>query len=115
MTKLETVQYRTALVISEAFKATWDCLFKERGWQSLAQRKWSRKSFFFHRILNGLASLYPQSCLTNLDPFYQTRSSGQVNINQYLSKLKSLSNILSILPWEMKQFKLRNSQYRVSQ
>ena len=31
MTKLETVQYRTALVISEAFKATWDCLFKERG------------------------------------------------------------------------------------
>ena len=29
--KLETVQYRTALVISEAFKGTWDCLFKERG------------------------------------------------------------------------------------
>ena len=53
--KLEMVQYRAALVITSAFKGTSrDCLYEELGLESLANRRWSRRLFFFHKILNGL-------------------------------------------------------------
>ena len=72
------MKYCASLMISGAFKGTSrDRLYKELGLVSLVQRRYSRKSFFFHKILNGLALSYLQSNLNNRpEPFYQTRPSG---------------------------------------
>ena len=80
--KLETVQYRVAFVIRGAFKSTSrDRLYKELGLESLAQRRWSQKLVFFHKILDFLAPSYVNN---RPKPFYQTRLSGH-------SKYKSVS------------------------
>ena len=62
--KIEMIQYREALVITEAIKGTSrDCLYKEIGLESVAYRRWSRKIFFFHKIVNELLPPYLQSYL----------------------------------------------------
>ena len=49
------IQYWAALVITGAIKGTSrDRLYQEIGLESLADRRWSRKLFFFHKIVNGL-------------------------------------------------------------
>ena len=84
--KLETVQYRVALVIRGAFKSTSrHRLYKELGLESLAQRRWCQKLVLFHKILDFLAPSYVQSYVNNRpEPFYQTTLSGH-------SKYKSVS------------------------
>ena len=53
--KIEMVQYKAALVITAAMKRTSrDRLYQELGLESLADRKWSRRPFFFHQIIQGL-------------------------------------------------------------
>ena len=50
--KLEMVQYNTAFVITGAFKGTSrKCIYRELGLESLAERRWSRKIFFFHKMI----------------------------------------------------------------
>ena len=80
------IQYRAALVITWAIKDTLrDCLYQEVGLESLADRRWSRKIFFFHKIVNGLLPSYLQSYLNHYnDGKYQTRSACQ-------NKMKTLS------------------------
>ena len=52
--KLEMAQYNAALVITVAFKGTSrDRICRELGLESLAERIWSRKISFFHKIING--------------------------------------------------------------
>ena len=75
-TKIEMSQYRTALVITGAIKGTSrDLLYQEIGLESLADRRWSCKIFFFfHKMVNGLLPSY-QSYLNHYnDGEYQTRS-----------------------------------------
>ena len=46
------IQYRAALVITGVIKGTLgDCLYQEIGLESLADRRWSRKIFFFRKIV----------------------------------------------------------------
>ena len=48
-------QYRAALVITWTIKgSSRDSFYQEIGLESLADRRWSRKIFFFHKIVNGL-------------------------------------------------------------
>ena len=50
-TKTEIIQYWEALVITEWIKGTSpDRLYKETGLESLAERRWFRKIFFFHKV-----------------------------------------------------------------
>ena len=50
--KINQKQYRAALVICGAFKGTSrDCLCKELGLESRAQRRWSRKLFISHKMV----------------------------------------------------------------
>ena len=85
--KIEMIQYQEALVITEAIKGTSrDCLYQEIGLESVAYRRWSRKIFFFHKIVNELLPPYLQSYLnycngkaiiwTNVT---STRRSGSLN------------------------------------
>ena len=53
--KLEMVQYNAALVITGALKGTSrNLIYRELGLESLAELRWSRKIFFFHKIMNSL-------------------------------------------------------------
>ena len=53
------VQYRAALVITGAINGTSrDRLYQELGLESLVDRRWSRRLFFFHKITQGLLPSY---------------------------------------------------------
>ena len=57
--KLEMVQYNAALISTGAIKGTsLDRIYRELSLESLAERRWSRKIFFFHKIINGLLPVY---------------------------------------------------------
>ena len=57
--KLEMVKYNVALVLTGSFKGTSrGRIYRELGLESLAERKWSGKIFFFHKIINGLLPVY---------------------------------------------------------
>ena len=77
--KLEMVQYNAALVITGAIKGTSrDRIYRELGLESLAERRWSRKIFLFHKIINGLLPVYLQSYISYCgEGFYRTRSAYQ--------------------------------------
>ena len=85
-TKIETIHYRAALVVTGVIKGTSrDLLYQKIGLESLADRRWSRKIFFFHKVVNGLLPSYLQSYLNHYkDGEYQTRSACQI-------KMKTLS------------------------
>ena len=70
------IQYRAALVITGAIKDTLE---------SFADRRWSCKIFFFHKIVNGLLPSYLESYLNHCnDGGYQITSPCK-------SKMKTLS------------------------
>ena len=57
--KLETVQYKATLVITVAIKGTSrDELYHELDLKSLADRRWSHRLFFFHKITQGALPSY---------------------------------------------------------
>ena len=88
--KLEMVQYNAALVITGAFKGTSrDRIYREPGLESLPERKWSRKIFFFHKIINCLLPVYLQSYISYCrEGVYRTRSANQKNLWQFSTRMK---------------------------
>ena len=109
-TKREMVQYRAALVITGAIKGTSsDRLYQEIGLESPADRRWSRKLFFFHKIVNGLFPSYLQSSLNHYNyGEYQTRSACQNKIKTLSRRTKAFNS--SFYPYSIKQWcaKIRN-------
>ena len=89
--KLEIVQFNTALAITGAIKGTSrDRVYRELGLESLAERRWSREICFFHKIINGLLSVYLQSYISYCgEGVYRTRSANKRTIlyknKKYLS------------------------------
>ena len=66
--KTEMVQYNAALIITGAFKGTSrDKICQELGLKSLADRRWTRKLIFFHKIILGLLPSYPKDYLIPRD------------------------------------------------
>ena len=88
--KLEMVQYDAALVITGAIKGTSrDRMYRELGLESLAERRWSRKIFFFCKIINGLLPVYLQSYISYCgEGIYRTRSANQNNLRQFSPRTK---------------------------
>ena len=59
------VQYNATLVITGAIKGTSrDRIYRELGLESLAERRWSRRIVFFHKIISGLLTVYLQSYIS---------------------------------------------------
>ena len=57
--KLESVQYNACLAITGCFRGTSrEKLYSELGLESLADRRFSRRLFFFYKIFNGMAPRY---------------------------------------------------------
>ena len=107
------VQYRAALVITGAFKGTSrDRLYEELGLESLANRRWSRRLFFFHKILNGLSPLYLQSYLhNNTEVIYQTRSSSSSKIKSFSARTKNFETsfyLYCLKKWSNLSEEIRN-------
>ena len=64
MPKVESVQYRAALVTTGAWKSTSkEKLYEELGWESLSQRRWQRRMTLFCKIINNQTPLYLKECL----------------------------------------------------
>ena len=90
-TKIEMIQYQAAFVITGAIKDTSrDRRYQEIGLESLANRRWSCKIFFFHKIVNGLFPSHLPSYLNRYnDGEYQTKSACQ---NQMITLTPKVSN-----------------------
>ena len=59
MNVIEQVQYKVALIVSGCWQGTSrEKLYEELGWESLSERRWSRRMTMFYKILNGLAPSY---------------------------------------------------------
>ena len=59
MTLLETVQYKAALIVSGCWQGTSRVkLYDELGWETLSDRRWSRRLCLFYKISHGLAPKY---------------------------------------------------------
>ena len=59
MTKVESVQYRAALVTTGAWKGTSkEKLYEELGWESLSQRRWLRRMTLFSKIVKNQTPAY---------------------------------------------------------
>ena len=102
--KIEMIQYRAVLVITGAIKGTSnDRLYQEIGLESLADRRWSHKIFFFHKIVNGLLPSYFQSHLNHCsDGEYQARLACQSKMKTLSGRTKAFNS--SFYPYSIKEW-----------
>ena len=110
--KIEMVQYKAALVITGAIKGTSrDRLYQELGLESLADRRWSRRLFFFHKIIQGLLPSYLQTYRKPVsEGAYITRSTTQNKIKQIPARSKIFEN--SFFPYCIKEWNKLNDKIR---
>ena len=89
------VQYNAVLIITGAFKGTSrDKIYQELGLESLADRRWTRKLIFFHKIILGLLPSYLKDYLIPCDNLrtYLTRSSTQKRIKTFPARTKTFES-----------------------
>ena len=105
-------QYRAALVITWTIKgSSRDSFYQEIGLESLADRRWSRKIFFFHKIVNGLLPSYLQSYLNHYNyGEYQTRSACQNKMKTLSGRTKAFNS--SFYPNSIKEWCALNKEIR---
>ena len=59
MKLIEQVQYKAALTVSGCWQGTSrERLYEELGWESLSERRWSRRMTIFYKIISGMAPSY---------------------------------------------------------
>ena len=88
------VQYNATLVITGATKRTSrDILSQELGLESLADRRWSPRLFFFHKVIQGLLPSYLQTYHKAVsERTYLTRSATQNKIKPIPARTKVTEN-----------------------
>ena len=111
--KIEMVQYRAAFAITGAMKGTSrDRLYQELGLESLADRRWSRRLFFFHKITQRLLPSYLQTYHNAVsEGAYLTRSATQNKIEPIPARTKVFENSFfpyCIREWSKLSDKIRN-------
>ena len=110
--KLEIVQYKAAPVITGAIKGTSrDGLYQELGLESLADRRWSCKLFFFYKIIQGLLPSYLQTYHKPVsEGAYITLSTTQNKIKQIPARSKISEN--SFFPYCIKEWNKLDDKIR---
>ena len=59
MKLIEQVRYKAALIVSGCLQgSSHERLHEELGWESLSERRWSRRMMMFYKIINGMAPSY---------------------------------------------------------
>ena len=91
--KLEAVKYNACLTITGAIQGTSrERLYREVGLETLDDRRWSRKLFFFHKIIKGFFPSYLQKNLIFRNvQHYQTISKSTKIIERIRARTKSFS------------------------
>ena len=108
--KIEMVQYKAALVITGAIKGTSsDRLYQELGLESLADRRWSRRLFFFYKIIT-LPSYLQTYHKPVSEGAYITRSTTQNKIKQIPARSEIFEN--SFFPYCIKEWNELNDKIR---
>ena len=87
------VQYNAALAITGAIKGTLrDHIYRELGLESVAERRQSRKIFFYHKLINGILPVYLQPYISYCgERVCRARSADQKNLDNALQEQKYLS------------------------
>ena len=111
-TKIEMIQYWAAFLITGATKGTSrDRLYQEIGLESLEDRRWSRKLFFFHKIVNRLLPSYLQSYLNHYNyGEYQTSSGCQNKMKTFPGRTKAFNS--SFYPYAIKEWYALSEEIR---
>ena len=100
---IEMVQYKAVLVIAGAVKGTSrDRLYQ--GLESVADRRWSYRLFFFHKIIRGI---YHNAVSEGA---YLTRPTTQSKIKPIPARTKVYEN--SFFPYCMKEWRKRRDKIR---
>ena len=89
------VQYNViSLVITGAFKGTSrDRIYRELHLESFAERRWSRKIFLFHKIVNGLYQyIYSHILVTVMKEFIKQDQQIKRTLHNSLQEQKYLSH-----------------------
>ena len=88
------VQYNTAFVITGAFKGTSrNCIYRELGLESLAERRWSRKIFFFHKmIMVSYQHIYSHILATATKEFIEQNQQIKRTLDNSLQERKYFSH-----------------------
>ena len=95
---------------TESFK---DNIYRELGLESLVEQRWSRKIFFFHKIINGLLPVYLLSYFSYCDEgVYRTRSANQKNLRQFITRTKRSES--SFFPYCIKEWNNLSEELRKS-
>ena len=92
--KLEKVQYRACLAITNAIQGTSkERLYDELGLYSLAKRRWRSKLIFFYKIINGMLPDYLYSYLEfPSQDNYPLRSASKTIICPIPARTKTFKN-----------------------
>ena len=102
--KLEAVQYNACLSITGAIRGTSrERLYSELGLETLNNCRWSRKLFFFYKIIKEFSPSYLQKilCFRNVQ-HYQTRSKPTKTKEQIKARTKAFEN--SFFPYCIKEW-----------
>ena len=92
MNTLERIQYQGALDITGTWKGTiLNKIYDELGWESLIDRRWSRRLFHFYRIQNNLTPLYLKDPIPSIRTHLFGSRSENV-LNELRCKSKRCSN-----------------------
>ena len=105
MEKIEQIQYNAALAITGCWQGSnRNKLYDELGWESLSDRRWSRRLFYFYKIHNGLTPDYlkhnlpairdqsPRSCSVSMYHEVACKTSRYMN-SFFPDSIKSWNNI----------------------
>ena len=83
------VQYNSLLVIIGAIKGTSrDRSYRELSLESLAERRWSRKIIFFHKIFNGLSPLFLLAYISYCGKSLSNKMANQKKLRQFSTRPK---------------------------
>ena len=101
--KMESVQYNAALAITGAIRGTSrERIYRELGFESLAERRWFRRMISFWKIVKGFSPIY----LTNYLPSIQhsRNTTRQNRFTAFPSKTDYFAN--SFFPYSVKQWNI---------
>ena len=81
MNTLERIQYKAALAVTGTWKGTnLSKIYDELGWESLTNRRWSRRLVQFYKIQNDLTPSYLKDPIPSArSPRYSTHSGAVLN------------------------------------
>ena len=113
--KLEKVQYRACLAITNAIQGTSkDRLYDELGLYSLTNRRWKSKLIFFYKIVNGMLPNYLYSFLDfPSQENYPLRSASENIIRPIPTRTKTFKNSFfpfCISEWNNLATEIRNAK-----